>query len=140
MSEYLVAFNSFDLDHDGIITLDEFASVMKEADIESNPIMLLGVMKEMDLDGNGVLTFDEFVEVVSKGEQETDPTVGLRRTFDALDDDKDGHITVTELKKALDNFGIASDLSEIEELIKEHDKNNDSMLSFEEFKSIANKV
>jgi len=42
----------------------------------------------------------------------------LRKAFDSMDDDKDGHIDQFELKKALEKSGLQPSIQEINALIK----------------------
>lgn len=57
----------------------------------------------------------------------------LKKLFDCYDLDKDGMVSLNEMKKALRN---KMELHGVEELFKEYDKNADGQLSLDEFMSM----
>ena len=55
----------------------------------------------------------------------------VRKMFDELDRDKNGSVSMAEMKPTLYSLGLAD--SEIEALVAVHDKNHDGELQFDEF-------
>ena len=62
----------------------------------------------------------------------------LQKTFNLLDLDGNGFITIDELKESMP-VEITSKI-EWRELMKEVDKDNDNQMSFEEFKEMMQKL
>jgi Ca2+-binding EF-hand superfamily protein len=54
------AFDMFDMDNDGKITVKEFKEVMRAVGASLNPDEVSATHKKVDTDGNGVVTYDEF--------------------------------------------------------------------------------
>jgi len=68
------AFTAFDLDGDGLITLDEIGAVLREAGAEPSEAELEALLQSVDNDENGVVDFDEFCELMTM--QHGSDTVG----------------------------------------------------------------
>ena len=77
--------------------------------------------EDCDKDKDGALSLEEFTACFPRGGQER---------FAAIDADKDGKVTREEMK----NFKEARMDEKRRELFQKCDKNNDGMLSFDEFK------
>jgi len=56
----------------------------------------------------------------------------MRKTFEAIDENKDGLITMAELRKAMTRVGDKSDVEEVERIMKMADINGDGVLSYQE--------
>ena len=57
----------------------------------------------------------------------------VRKTFDLFDEDHDGFISSSDLRKAMKKFKIDSTESEIENVIKAADYDGDGKVSYDEF-------
>jgi glycerol-3-phosphate dehydrogenase len=58
---------------------------------------------------------------------------GYTRTFSRFDYNKDGHITVLEMRKALDEMGESVSEEQLHDLIAEVDLNKNSTIELDEF-------
>ena len=94
------------------------------------------MMKKMDLDANGEVDYMEFVAASMSAYQMSHgltPAASkawqrrVRIVFDSIDDDGNGFITAAELAK------LMGDTAQVQELIKEADKNGDGMIDYAEF-------
>lgn len=56
----------------------------------------------------------------------------MRKTFEAIDKNGDGLITVTELREAMEKLGDNPAMEEVERIMKMADVNGDGVLSYEE--------
>lgn len=86
----------------------------------------------MDQDGNGVVDYTEFITAA------IDKVAILNKknlisAFQSIDLDNNGSITIDELKQCFDNAEDKKDESLWQELMNEVDKNNDNLISFDEF-------
>ncbi|OPL32696.1 hypothetical protein AM593_06296, partial [Mytilus galloprovincialis] len=64
--EYRKAFNSFDLDGNGLITVKEFKKAMARLGEKISEKKIKKIMKEIDIDGDGCINYQEFVKILTK--------------------------------------------------------------------------
>ena len=128
--ELRCAFNLFDLDNDGKITLEELGaifSVMGEAltykELEANS-------EAMDKD---YITFDDFCFVMNSKMSNNATGRELAEAFKVFDREGNGYITSQELKHVM--LKVADELSEeeVDAMIKQADVNGDGQIEYEEF-------
>jgi len=61
----------------------------------------------------------------------------LRATFDILDDDKDGSLSLSEIQTVLFGSFVMASISEVEELMNNIDTDKDGKITYEEFEAFA---
>eukprot|EP00986_Skeletonema_menzelii_P013060 scaffold7400_cov122-Skeletonema_menzelii.AAC.9 len=122
------AFEKFDKEKDGVITIDEFKAAMAECD-EYSDEDVNAIFEQMDVNKNGKIMYTEFVaatlELHGRVEEKR-----LAEAFDHMDDDDSGFISKENLKKLLGESGTPERL---EKLIGSADSDGDGRISFEEF-------
>ncbi|RDW84487.1 calmodulin CaM [Coleophoma cylindrospora] len=59
------AFDAYDQDRGGNITVEEFGRVMRETGQNPTEEELAQIIKEVDLDGDGTINFDEFIAMMT---------------------------------------------------------------------------
>ena len=79
------------------------------------------MVMEVDLDGNGTIEFPEFLEMMKQKANEVDQEEELREAFKIFDRDKDGFVSIKELKKVTSMLGASLSKEELEEFMKEAD-------------------
>ncbi|KAG7218984.1 hypothetical protein INR49_019372 [Caranx melampygus] len=106
----------------------ELGKVMRMLGQNPTPEELQEMIDEVDEDGSGTVDFDEFLVMMvrcmkeeSKGKSEEE----LAELFRMFDKNGDGYIDLEELKTMLENTGESITEDDIEELMKDGDKNND---------------
>jgi len=57
-------FREFDLNGNGVLTVDELGALMARLQISVDRRFLQGLLKKFDRNGNGAIEFDEFVDFV----------------------------------------------------------------------------
>ncbi|KAL7057255.1 hypothetical protein AAHC03_019038 [Spirometra sp. Aus1] len=62
----------------------------------------------------------------------------MREAFNVFDQDRNGFITVEEMRKVMKTLGQELTEDEIKLMIREADKDGDGQVNFEEFKSVMN--
>ena len=137
-------FNKFNICNDGKLTKDELKDgLMKNlfkdktsreaAEKEANIIF-----EKLDWNNNGYIECEEFVRAgIDKRLLKSEKI--LRFTFDYLDKNKDGKISIDEL---IEVFGIVSqeDERQMVELVKSIDRDLDGQISFYEFYGMMLKI
>ena len=131
-------FLKWDEDGSGAVGAKEFFRGLKALGVTENLTHLKKCKKAdidalfalMDVDGNGELDYEEFIAATlcaSKTQNEDN----MERAFAYFDKDNSGFITIDELRKVIDDFGL-SGMSDAE-FMKEVDANNDGKIEYDEF-------
>ena len=68
LNEYREAFDMFDKDHSGSISVDEISKIMKNFGNPMSKDEIREMIKDIDTSGDGELDFDEFVTLMQKQE------------------------------------------------------------------------
>jgi calmodulin len=127
-----VAFDSFDKDNDGEISVSELGAVMKAMGENLTEAQLQNLISEADDDGTGTINFNEFVKFISSKNRD-DEAVKERELLDAFqvfDRDQNGFISMDELRHILTSFGHKFDEEELEDIMDEADADGESVNLF----------
>ncbi|KAI6694132.1 hypothetical protein NL676_021842 [Syzygium grande] len=147
-------FATFDRNRDGLITRGELRESLRGVGISVSDAELEEAVTGSDADGDGCLNLDEFcsllesISTASGGDEREAMKVGgdfgegdsqeaeLKEAFDVFDRDRDGVITVEELRLVLSSLGMREGkrTEECEEMIRKVDVDGDGRINFDEFK------
>ncbi|KAF1748276.1 hypothetical protein GCK72_024743 [Caenorhabditis remanei] len=136
IEEYKRAFNFFDANNDGRITIDELEKAMQKCGQRPTKLELRLIMYHGDNDQNGVITFDEFAHLMNGTASMNQYTYDqLREQFDMFDKDKDGFIEKMEMLSIVRELSLQASFPRqvVEQLFNEADIDGDGKISFEEF-------
>jgi calcium-binding protein CML len=140
------AFEFFDLNGDGKLSLKELGKVVRSFgdDVKEEDLKML--IKRVDSDGDGELNLSEFIDLntqascssaefeSSSEEAESHALIAAFKKFDA---DKDGFISAEELHRVLGAFGDDRySLEECQSMITSVDENGDHVMSLQEFQDL----
>ncbi|XP_023335694.1 calmodulin [Eurytemora carolleeae] len=115
-AEFREAFNEFDKDGSGSISTKELVGVMRSIGQNPTEDEILALVLEADTNGDGTIDFEEFLEMMKKQSSETDQLEDLRHAFQIFDRDKDGFISLVELRRITTTLGqVQLDNLEVEE-------------------------
>lgn len=140
------AFEFFDLNGDGKLSLKELGKVVRSLgeDVKDSDLQML--IKRVDSDGDGELNLSEFIDLntqasCSSGESESSSeeaeSHALIAAFKKFDADKDGFISAEELHRVLGTFGDDRySLEECQSMIASVDENGDHVMSLQEFQDL----
>ncbi|KAM3326619.1 calmodulin-like protein 8 [Capsicum chacoense] len=131
--EFQEAFNLFDKDGDGCISVEELATVIRSLDQNPTEEELQEMINEVDVDGNGTIEFTEFLNLMAKKIKEIDAEEELKEAFKVFDKDQNGYISATELRHVMINLGEKLTDEEVEQMIREADLDGDGQVNFDEF-------
>jgi Ca2+-binding EF-hand superfamily protein len=149
------AFDSMDIDKDGLIDSNEFADALKTSfgmDFLTR-LETTALMSRFDTDGDGYIDGEEFLRFIRKDSVPEGPVdqsiidqtiakfknhlevqfASMRDAFRQLDDDRNGSISKQEFATVLKNFDIKVTDSELDALVQRYDTNNDGRVSHTEF-------
>ena len=133
LDEYKEAFDMFDKDHSGTISVDEIAKIMKNFGNPLSKDEIREMIKDIDTSGDGELDFDEFVTLMQRQEVVEDDDDEVLRAFQSFDKDQNGYITNTEFRYILTKLGERFTDQEVDTLFRECDLDDDGRLNYEEF-------
>jgi len=132
-AEFKEAFDEFDTDGSGTISPEELLGVLRAMGQNPTEDELLNLVMEVDIDGNGTIEFEEFLNMMKKKANETDEEADLREAFKIFDRNKDGWITMKELKKVASMLGTMLTKEELDEFMAEADADGNGKLDYDEF-------
>ncbi|XP_074132089.1 calcium-binding protein 4 [Sminthopsis crassicaudata] len=138
LDELFQAFNEFDTDQDGYISYRELGACMRTLGYMPTEMELIEISQHVKMKMGGCVDFEEFVEMMApKLREETAHMLGIRElriAFREFDADRDGRITVAELRTAAPALlGEPLVGPELEEILREVDLNGDGHVDFDEF-------
>ena len=125
-------FYKIDTNLDGKLSKEELMNAYKLAGIKIKKSQLDKIINSMDFDNNGYIEYEEFIRAtIPKENLFTD--VNLKTAFDMFDLDKNGSISLSEIKEVL---GIKKndDDKVIEELMNEVQRTGNQEINFQQFK------
>ena len=125
-------FYKIDTNLDGKLSKEELMNAYKIAGIKINKNQLDKIINSMDYDNNGYIEYEEFIRAtIPKENLFTD--VNLKTAFELFDLDKNGSISLNEIKEVL---GIKKndDDKVIEELMNEVQRTGNQEINFQQFK------
>ncbi|XP_046928514.1 calcium-binding protein 4 [Lynx rufus] len=138
LDELQAAFEEFDTDRDGYIGYRELGTCMRTLGYMPTEMELIEVSQHVKMRMGGRVDFEEFVELMGpKLREETAHMLGVRElriAFREFDRDRDGRITVAELRQAAPAL-LGEPLAgpELDEMLREVDLNGDGTVDFDEF-------
>ncbi|KAI5933132.1 calcium-binding protein 4 [Manis javanica] len=138
LDELQAAFEEFDSDRDGYLGYRELGACMRTLGYMPTEMELIEVSQHVKMRMGGRVDFEEFVELMGpKLREETAHMLGVRElriAFREFDRDRDGRITVAELRQAAPALlGEPLVGSELDEMLREVDLNGDGTVDFDEF-------
>lgn len=140
ISEFKEAFQLFDEDGDGNITIDELRKVMYGLGQRPSEAELKAMIDEVDEDGGGEIDLGEFTIMMIKQMQGIDEDALARDAFKAFDKNKDGVVDEEDIismgPELRELVGIDLSKDEVRQMLLVADQNGDGEFDFEEFKAM----
>ncbi|KAI3830218.1 hypothetical protein L1987_04352 [Smallanthus sonchifolius] len=136
------AFDLFDTDGNGTIDAKELSNAMRALgfEISKHQISMTDhieqideMIAEVDRDGSGAIDFDEFVYMMTDKICERNNKQELTKAFNILDHDKNGKISIPDIKNIAKELGVRFTDAEIQSMVEEADRDHDGEVNIEEF-------
>ena len=135
IAEYKEAFDMFDKDGSGTISVTEIVKIMKNFGYPIKKSEAQQMIADIDDNGDGELDFEEFVTIMEKQKNyvdETDEELVLR-AFKSFDHDHDGKITNYEFKYILTQMGNKFSEDELNQLFETCNLDINGTLTYQDF-------
>ncbi|KAJ6938679.1 hypothetical protein NC651_005193 [Populus alba x Populus x berolinensis] len=100
VAEFREILSLIDKDADGLITLEELATIVQSLDRRPTIEEIRDMICEVDIDGNRTLDFEEFLNVMGRKQKEN-VTEELKEAFKVFDRNQDGYISGSEVNISL---------------------------------------
>ncbi|KAL8215354.1 hypothetical protein R6Q59_026546 [Mikania micrantha] len=127
------AFDLFDADGNGTIDANELGNAMRALGFEMNKEQINEMIEEVDRDGSGAIDFDEFVYMMTDKICERNSKQELTKAFNIIDHDKNGKISIPDIKNIAKELGVRFTDAEIHSMVEEADRDHDGEVNVEEF-------
>ena len=133
------AYDLFDVDGVGYISVSELLKGMKKLGYEEKKNGVYRMVEEMDLDGNGKITFDEFLHMMTARISEKNSRKDMRRIYHLFDVQRKGHIDAADLKNMCHDVADEMLDDDIQQLLLKCDLDQDDRFTFEDFYNVMTK-
>ena len=133
IADLQAAFSVYDKDGDGTITAKELETVMRKLNAKPTKSDLQAIINKADVDGNGTIDFSEFLTLMSQHMGDSKRKSKHMDAFRVFDQNGDGFISKTELRRVMSKIGQKVTDEEIDDMIKSVDMNDDGKVNYEEF-------
>ena len=132
------AFNIFDVESDGSITVNQLVMLMKALKQSLNKNELENILNEFNIKEDGRIYFNQFLKIMARRLKDVkeDEDNYLKSLFANLDRNKNGLISIHEIRYIVTHFGEDISENDIETIMREADTDGDGLISFEEFMTI----
>ncbi len=133
--EYKEAFDMFDKDGSGHISVEEIHRVMKNMGNEMSKEEIKSMISDLDQDGSGEIDFEEFITFMQRTavQEDISEEEEVIRAFQTFDKDGNGYLTCDEFKYILTNLGDKFSPEDVAEIFNEADLNHDGKIEYREF-------
>ena len=133
IAEFREAFQIFDYDGDGCITIKELGIVLRSLGQNISETELIEMVTELDENGDGVIEFKEFLILMTRKMNKAPSEHEFLEAFKDFDKDGNGLISSHEFRIVMTRLGHNLSEEQIEEMIREADEDNDGFINYEEF-------
>lgn len=134
-SELKRVFQMFDRNGDGRITKEELNEYLENMGILIPDKELSLMIEKIDVNLDGCVDIDEFGNLYQNIVDERHEEEDMREAFDVFDRDRDGFISVDELKYVLGSLGLkqGGGVEDCKKMIMKVDADGDGLVDFKEF-------
>ncbi|KAJ1944829.1 Calcium-binding component of the spindle pole body (SPB) half-bridge [Linderina macrospora] len=134
LAEIHEAFSLFDTNKDGLIDFFELKVAMRALGFNQKKQDVMKILQEYGTDDtSGHINEDNFTHVMSKMIARRDPIDEYRKAFKLIDENNQGKITVSNLKRIARELGETISEDEIQAMVEEFDLDDDGGINEEEF-------
>ena len=117
IEEIKEAFDIFDIDKSGSISVAELVKSMETLGFNSKNPAIYKMISEMDEDGNGTIDFQEFLDMMTARISDQNTKEDLERVYKLFDVERNGQIQVADLKRVAKELGEDISEEELKEII-----------------------
>ena len=132
VAEFAEAFSLFDSDDDGMVSHQEFGTVMRSLGQNPTDAQIQRMLKQFAAN-ESTIDFPEFLDVMEIQMKDCSGEQDIVEAFRNFDNGNSGFVSNAELKHVLLNLGEKLTDEEVDEMIREADVDGDGQINYEEF-------
>ncbi|KAL3835837.1 hypothetical protein ACJMK2_021300 [Sinanodonta woodiana] len=136
LKAYRDAFDQFDKDGNGYITMSELMTVMKSLGYNPSKKTLERIIKEVDMDDSGTVDFSEFLILMVHHMRDEFSHEDLKEIFSVIDKNGDGYICADDLRQTLRSLDFQLSYEDVSVMMAEADVSGEGNITFEDFVNI----
>jgi len=134
IENYKAAFSFYDKNRDGVIDVKDLLHILRNVGENPTEDEIDLLVNEFTLDyGRKKIDFQEFLTKLAERDEKKNSTEDLRTAFQMFDVNKDGGITVRELRELMVKLNDNITDAEVIEMMDAADLNQDGYIDFDEF-------
>merc|ERR1711935_209227 len=133
------AFDLFDIDVSGAISVNELTSAMQSLGFDVKHAVVYNMVSDLDADGSGEIEFGEFLEVMCAKLSDKNTKEEIDRVFKLFDKDRNGTLEADDLGRVCKELGEDVSEEDIREIIQRADLNGDGVVDLDDFYNVITK-
>jgi centrin-1 len=134
------AFRLLDVDGDGAVTPHDIKIALRLIGFEPTKKEILHMIADADNSANGVITLPIFLRMMTRKREEINPDEEIRRAFKLFCEEGNDGIRVADIKRVSLELGETLTDDELRDIVEEADRDNDGVISFDEFVHVMHKT
>jgi len=132
LSFLIEAYQQFDANGDGIVSIQDVKRVMKELGQKMSIADMQALFIAADKDKDGSICFEEFAHLM----RARPLTLNIKSIFETYDINSDGFITISELREVCDKLQVPATDEELKVMLSVCDTSGDGRISYDEFQHL----
>merc|ERR1711937_401804 len=139
VEEIKEAFDLFDNDGSGAISVNELTSAMQSLGFDVKHAVVYNMVSDLDADGSGEIEFGEFLDVMTAKLSDRNTREEIDRVFNLFDKDRNGTFEGDELSKVCKELGEDMPEEDVREVIGRMDVDGDGAVGLDDFYAVITK-
>merc|ERR1711935_1180832 len=139
VEEMKEAFDLFDNDGSGAISVNELTSAMKSLGFDVKHAVVFNMVEDLDADGSGEIEFEEFLDVMCAKLSDKNTKEEIDRVFKLFDKDRNGTLEADDLSRVCKELGEDMSEEDVRECIQRCDLNGDGVVDLDDFYNVITK-
>jgi centrin-1 len=139
VEEIKEAFDLFDTDQSGAISVSELTSAMKSLGFDVKHAVVFQMIAELDADGSGEIEFEEFLDMMTARISDKNSREDIERVFKLFDSDRTGEVSLENMKRVAKELGEDISPQELQEIVQRADLDGDGALTLDDFYQVMTK-
>merc|ERR1719324_1088037 len=138
VEEIKEAFDLFDNDGSGAISVNELTSAMQSLGFDVKHAVVYNMVADLD-DGSGEIEFGEFLDVMTAKLSDKNTKEEIDRVFKLFDKDRNGTLEADDLSRVCKELGEDMTEEDIREVIGRMDVDGDGAVGLDDFYAVITK-
>jgi len=139
IEEIKEAFDLFDNDGSGAISVNELTSAMQSLGFDVKHAVVYNMVSDLDADGSGEIEFGEFLDVMTAKLSDKNTKEEIDRVFKLFDKDRNGTLEADDLSRVCKELGEDMTEEDIREVITRMDVDGDGAVGLDDFYAVITK-